>query len=382
MKIALYYPWVYLTSGAERTILEVTGRSRHSWTIFTNRFEAQNTFPEFAQRDMRVLSSVSVKRSVGAAARAGLKILTQRLPMEQFDALLVVCEGLGDCVVFRNANRPVLCICLTPLRIAFDQHYRERYMDGKGLGRRLAVSIAARLFRWVDRRVWRRYARVICISEEVKGRVLRGGLAPESRLEVAYVGLGVDPPEPSDKLGDYFLLPGRIMWTKNIELGISAFQRFRSMKPEFERFRLIITGIVDHKSKAYLARLQELAGRDSNIEFCIHPSDAELTEIYSNAYGVLFTAFNEDWGIVPLEGMAFGKPVVVCNRGGPRESVEHGVQGFCEDPEPEAFARRMAELAADEDLARRMGTAGRSHSRRFSWDHFTERVDECIEASC
>jgi hypothetical protein len=43
MKVALYYPWVYLTSGAERTILELTGRSRHEWTIFTNRFEPENT---------------------------------------------------------------------------------------------------------------------------------------------------------------------------------------------------------------------------------------------------------------------------------------------------------------------------------------------------
>ena len=45
MKVALYYPWVYLTSGAERTILELTAHSRHQWTIFTNRFDPDGTFP-------------------------------------------------------------------------------------------------------------------------------------------------------------------------------------------------------------------------------------------------------------------------------------------------------------------------------------------------
>jgi len=382
VNVALYYPWLYLTSGAERTILEVTGRSRHCWTIFTNRFEPQNTFPGFADRKVVALSPVSVKRSVAAAARAGFKILMQRLPMERYDALVIVCEGLGDCVLFRNASRPVFCICLTPLRIAFDPLYRERYMQSHGMGTRLAVAAAAQLFRWVDRRAWRRYARVICISEEVKSRVLRGKLAPMSRLEVAYVGLGVDPPEPSDRFGDYFLLPGRIMWTKNVELGIKAFQRFREMTPEFGRFRLIVAGIVDNKSEPYLARLKEMAGGDSSIEFRIHPTDAELAELYAGAYAVLFTAFNEDWGIVPLEGMAFGKPVVVANRGGPRESVQHGIQGFCEEPDPDAFARRMAELAADIDLAREMGRAGRVHSRQFSWDRFTEKIDDSIDAHC
>ncbi|MBI4719044.1 MAG: glycosyltransferase [Planctomycetes bacterium] len=382
MKVALYYPWVYLTSGAERTILELTGRSRHRWTIFTNRFDRRHTFPGFAQREVVELPAVPVRRSLTAVARAALRLLTQRLPVKGFDALLVVCEGLGDVVVFRTHGLPTLCLCLTPLRIVFDEVYRAQYMAGRGWLNRTLVTLGAPVFRWIDRLAWRRYAHVFCISEEARRRALRGKLAPAERMEISHVGLGFYPPAPALHFGDYFLLPGRIMWTKNLELGIAAFREFRCRDGRAGGFRLIIAGIVDEKSKPYLERLRALADGEPAIEFRIFPTDDELRDLYDRCYAVLFTSFNEDWGIVPIEGMAFGKPVVAVNRGGPRESVQHGVQGYLEEPTPEAFAVRMAELAADEDAARRMGQAGRQRARLFSWDRLTDQIDDKIDELC
>ncbi len=382
MKIALYYPWVYLTSGAERSILELIRRSRHQWTIFTNRFEPETTFPGLSDCDIVRLPEVSVKRSPLNVARAWLRLLTQRLPLEGFDALLVVCEGLGDMVVFRNSTLPTFNLCLTPLRVAFDDIYQRRCLAEKGPLERAVIRAGCAGFRMIDRLAWRRYRRIFCISEEVRGRVLRRRLAPPDKLEVVYVGLGFEPPNPKGHFGDYFLLPGRIMWTKNIELGIQAFRRFRSSAPAFAGFRLVIAGIVDRKSQPYFERLKSMAAGDPGIEFRVHPSDEELADLYDHAYGVLFTAFNEDWGIVPIEGMAFGKPVIATNSGGPRESVQHGVQGFLEPPEVEPFAARMAELAGDRELALRMGRCGRERSRVFTWETFTQRIDGEIEAAC
>ncbi|MCP4589395.1 MAG: glycosyltransferase family 4 protein [bacterium] len=379
MKVALYYPWVYLTSGAERTILELTGRSCHEWTIFTNLFEPQTTFPGFAQRKVIRLTPVSVKRSLSAVARAGMRLLRQRLPLEGYDALVVVCEGLGDFVVFGAPRIPVVNLCLTPLRIVFDPHYRANYLSDRGWLTRAIVRLGSPGYRWIDRRAWRRYDHAFCISEEVRQRVLRGRLAPSEKLEVSYVGLGLLPENPSYTLERFFLLPGRVMWTKNIELGIRAFQQFVSSRPEFADFRLVIAGIVDDKSRPYLAKLKALAGSDERIEFHVSPSDDELHELYDSCYATLFTAFNEDWGIVPIEGMAFGKPAIATNRGGPRESVQHGVQGFLEEPEVPAFARRMAELASDPERVRQMSRPARERAKLFTWDRLTGRVDGKLE---
>src|SRR5690606_25009402 len=147
----------------------------------------------------------------------------------------------------------------------------------------------------------------------------------------------------------------------------------KALRPDLSHFRLVIAGIVDRKSQPYFEKLKALTGGDPGVEFRVHPSDAELAGQYDHCYAVLFAAFHEDWGIVPIEGMAFGKPAIATNRGGPRESVQHGVQGFLEEPEVEAFARRMAELAGDAELARRMGQAGRERAKIFTWETFTER---------
>jgi glycosyltransferase involved in cell wall biosynthesis len=379
MHIALYYPWLYLTSGAERSILELTRHSRHQWTLYTNRFEPENTFPGLSSCDVRVLSPVSVKRSVWATAAGCLRIMTQPLPLEEHDALVVVCEGLGDLAVLRNTKRPAVCVCLTPLRVAFDPIYRARVLQDRGWISRFAVRVGAALFRAVDRLAWKRYSRIICISEEARQRAVRGNLAFPEEVEVVHPGLGFRPLRPSHQFEKYFLLPGRIMWTKNIELGIRAYKLFRQENPDLADFRLVIAGIVDRKSESYLASLRELARDTAGIEFRIHPSDRELEELYESCYTVLFTAFNEDWGIVPIEGMSFGKPVISVDRGGPRESITHGVQGYLENPEPQAFADNLASLARDPERAREMGLAGHARSQFYTWTNFAGRIDDRLD---
>src|SRR5207302_9764635 len=66
MRVGLYYPWIYLTSGAERVILELSGRSRHQWTLLTSHFAPEQTFPGFADRKVVELDRVPVDRSIGA----------------------------------------------------------------------------------------------------------------------------------------------------------------------------------------------------------------------------------------------------------------------------------------------------------------------------
>jgi len=379
MRVGLYYPWIYLTSGAERVILELSGRSRHEWTLFTSHFAPAQTFPGFAERKVVELDRVPVDRSIGAVARAAAKVMQLRLPLEELDALVVVCEGVGDLVTFRNHRIPSLCICLTPLRLVFDPEYRERTRNGRGPLARLAVAAGSLAFREIDRRAWRHYRRIFCISEEAKRRASAGRLASDDRMEVLHVGLGVDSAQPSDIFEPFFLIAGRMMWTKNIQLGIEAFRQLLRTTPAAKNFRLVIAGIVDKKSEPYLEQLRAHA-EGLPVEFRVFPNDAELKELYRTCYGLLFTAFNEDWGIVPLEAMAFGKPVVAVNRGGPRETVVSGVNGFLAEPVAEEFASAMADLVNHPDEARRIGARGYEHSRRYSWSKFTERIDEAIDA--
>ncbi|MFN3326656.1 MAG: hypothetical protein ACK5AZ_24440 [Bryobacteraceae bacterium] len=91
MRIAQYYPWVYLKSGIERTMIELVKRSRHEHTIFTNRFDRDGTFPEFRDAQVVTLGEVSVRRSLGIVAGAARTIALQKPDLRGFDAVLVHC---------------------------------------------------------------------------------------------------------------------------------------------------------------------------------------------------------------------------------------------------------------------------------------------------
>jgi glycosyltransferase involved in cell wall biosynthesis len=379
MKVALYYPWIYLPGGAERVILGLVQNSQYEWEIFTSRYESESTFPEFRDLKVTQLGTVSVKRTLREVMGAGARILTQKLPLEGFDALVVVSDGVGDFTIFRNSSIPVFCCCLTPLRVAFDSAYRKGALARLNPVHAMVYRVAAACFRQLDRMAWKGYKEVFFISRESARRAAEGGLIRANTATITHPGLGVRGEFVSSRSDPYFLIAGRLMWTKNIELGIRAFRSLLEQNPGLGHFRLVIAGIVDRKSVPYFEYLKTLAAGEERIEFRPFPSDEELRVLYRNCRAVVFTPFNEDWGIVPLEAMSFGKPVVAVNRGGPTESIEHGVQGFLCEPDPEEFALHMGLLASNTDLAERMGTAGILHSRKFTWQAFVAPVDNALE---
>lgn len=374
-RIAVYYPWLYLTSGAERTILEIARRSRHRITIFTNEYQPGATFPELQQMDVRVLSRVPVERSLRSVASAATRLLSQELDLSEFDGLLVVCEGLGDLVALRQRRIPVFCLCLTPLRIAFDPVYRKRYLASRSVLHRLVVRAGTVLYRGVDRIAWRRYRRIFTISEEVKTRILAGRLAPAEKMRTLHPGVELSAYTPSPPAERTFFVPGRIMWTKNLELAIQAFQLFRETAPQPSTWKLVIAGIVDRKSEPYLDRLRALASGDPAIEFHVHPSDIQMRAQYAACFATLFTAFNEDWGLVLIEAMASGKPVVAVNRGGPKEIVRHEHDGLLSEPDPGVFASAMGRLASEPGLYERLSSNAPSSAARFGWGPFVDALD-------
>src|SRR3954452_21358163 len=79
LRLAIYYPWLYLRSGGERTIYELVSRSRHDWTIITNRYDAGSTYPEFKNLNIVQMDNVSVRRTFKAVAGAAFRILFQKL---------------------------------------------------------------------------------------------------------------------------------------------------------------------------------------------------------------------------------------------------------------------------------------------------------------
>jgi glycosyltransferase involved in cell wall biosynthesis len=127
-----------------------------------------------------------------------------------------------------------------------------------------------------------------------------------------------------------------------------------------------------------LAQVRDRAtelGVDSRVRLPGLVADDELLELYRNARAVLYAPVDEDFGYVTIQAFLAGKPVVTSkDSGGVLEWVEHGITGLVTDGSPEQVGAALDELASDEELARRMGEAGRERVRDLNWPDVVSRL--------
>lgn len=389
MRLAVYHPWVYLPGGIERCLVELFERSRHDWTLYTHHFEPAATFPALAGAHVvRLAPGVSTRRSLGPLAFAAGVLATARVPptRARVAALLVSSEGLGDFVALR-APVPAAVYCHTPLKILHDPTTRARLAE-RSPGTARVLDLVGPAFARVDRVAWRRYRHAFANSEETRRRIRTAGLVPAGPLEVLPPGVDSSyfhPGAPGDgsswRAGAArFVAPGRIMWQKNLELAIDSAAELAGRGIPVE---LTLAGFVDHKSVAYLAQLRARslrAGLEMRVE--TNPSDDRLRDLYRSAAAVLLTAPGEDFGIVALEAMACGTPVLALDASGYRESVEDSRTGYLLPADPIRFADAMARLSVDPGAAQRRGRIAEAAVRRaaeFSWQRFAARIDDVME---
>ena len=140
-------------------------------------------------------------------------------------------------------------------------------------------------------------------------------------------------------------------------------------------FRLLVVG-----SGPEEARLRALAG--STVELLGWRSDAEVADLYARCRALLFPGV-EDFGIVLLEAMASGKPVIAFERGGARETVIPLEQGI-DSPTGLFFASQTADALVDAirrfeaNAHRFVPKALRAHAEAFDRPLFKERISACV----
>jgi glycosyltransferase involved in cell wall biosynthesis len=377
MKIALFHPWIHTKGGIERTILEIVKRSRHKYTIFTMNYVKKKTFPEFKKFDVKTLSK---KLKIGKdlykwGYSFGKEILLQQINLSGFDAFNIHTGGVGEIIAINNHEIPIVCYCHTILRSAHNM-YNEYINQFSGF-QRLKVSLGLSIYRFFEKWAWKYFDLVLCNSKNVRKRILGANLAPSNKINVLHPGVDTKRFKQG-KFGNYFLCPGRIGFYKRTMLAAKAFKEFK--KKSKKRFKLIIAGHVSDKDKSYLKKLKAFVRGDKDIKLILSPSDQQLLKLYKNCYAVLFSAMDEDWGLVPLEGMASGKPVISVNEGGPKENIINGSVGYLVNPSPEAFAKKMLLLSKSIARTRAMGKRARKHVMKYDWDNFVKKFDDYMES--
>ena len=190
-------------------------------------------------------------------------------------------------------------------------------------------------------------------------------------------GTDVVPVHPPSDLSDfrpprrggYLLTVSRLDPPKRLDLLIAAMRHVRA------RVELWIAGIGPDEE-----RLRELAQADKRIRFLGFVNDDALLDLYARALVVLYAPFQEDFGLVALEAMGAGKPVITTSdAGGARELVLDGRTGYVTDPRAEAIAARVEKLVGRRGRARRMGLHGRQLAGEITWQRVCSTLLEGLE---
>jgi glycosyltransferase involved in cell wall biosynthesis len=238
----------------------------------------------------------------------------------------------------------------------------DRFTDyfGQGLKARLIYGPIAHLLRKWDAASASRVHHFVANSEHVAGRI-RNYYGREAD-SVIYPPVDTDFFVPADKEPeDYHLVVSALAPYKRLDLAIDCFNRRGEL--------LVIVGTGPEER-----RLRERAG--PHIRFLGSVSKEELRRLYQGCKAALLPGV-EDFGIVPLEAQACGRPVVALREGGALESVREAETGvFFEEPSPEALS-----AAIDKVSSLSLNKADLRHwAQRFSRQRFKAQIRDFIES--
>lgn len=372
MRVALIHDWLNGMRGAEK-VLEALCELYPDAEIFTL-FYKQN-------KVSKIISSHKVEGSIlnkipgfGQAYRNMLPFFpaaVERFDLSGFD--LVVSSS--HCVAKGVKPDPKalhICFCHSPMRYVWDR-FDDYFSDAKSgqLKRYIARAICLNLRRW-DVQSSSRVDLFISNSEFVKRRIKKYYDRP-STVIYPFANIDFYTPEETQKENKLFLAVSALVPYKRIGDIVEAFRGLDE--------KLIIVGDGPEKKK-----LMHIA--PSNVEFVGWLSSDSLLDYYRSCQGLIFPGV-EDFGIVPVEAQACGKPVIALAEGGALETVKGPIIGIDNGHYPNAtglFFKKPGAAYIVEAIKRFKtmkfdNRASRNNAIRFSREVFVNSMTEFINES-
>jgi glycosyltransferase involved in cell wall biosynthesis len=357
-RVAVVHEWLTNPGGSEQVVLELLEMFPRA-ELYTSIY-GPGPWPEpIARRDVHI----SYLNRVPGAARHYQKLLPfvsrayRSFDLSGYDLILSSNHACAKNVITPPGVLHV-CYCHTPMRYAWE----KRFLEGEEIGTvgRLALPALLPLLRRQDLAGSASPDVFVANSRHVAERIERYYGRPS---------VVVNPPVDVERfLGlahapeDYFLVFGRVVPYKRVELAVAACARL-GRKLKVAGGGRALEGV----------RAQTPPGAD--VEFLGKVSDEECDRLLSGARALLFPG-EEDFGIVPVEAQAAGVPVIAYGVGGAGETVLDGRTGVLFDEQsPAGLAgaiERFDGLALDPDAAR-------ENARRFGRERFCAEMADVID---
>lgn len=367
-RVAIAHDYLTQRGGAEKVVLSMS-RAFPDAPIYALLYDPENTYPEFAERDIRVsrLNAFGIFRKYH---RAALPILPFAANSMHIDADVVVTSSSGWAHGFKTNGRK-LVHCHSPARWLYlpDMYLGE---DSGLLKRAVLAATSGRLRAW-DRRAAHSVDRYFAVSTLIQQRIADAyGIAadvlpsPVAMPDVAAVEpvaevsqwLSADgAPDPNEA---FYLCVSRLLPYKNVDAVVGAF----AGRPQ----RLVVVGRGPDAERI-------AARKTPNVLMLSDLTDGQMAWLYQHCRALVAASY-EDFGLTPIEAAVWGKPSVVLRWGGFLDTVDEGITGvFFDKPEAAAIAEaldRFETSSFDPDKIRR-------HVEQFTEARYAERLHAAVD---
>jgi glycosyltransferase involved in cell wall biosynthesis len=357
-RVAIVHDYLTQRGGAERVVLALASALPGA-PIYTSFYAPDETFPEFADLDVRTMAMnrIGVLRD---HHRLALPVLASAFSRLRVAADVAICSSTGWAHGADVSGRCVV-YCHSPARWLWA---KDQYLPpGSSIAKRATMAVLERPLRAWDVRAARRADRYLVNSSLIRDRVKRAYDIDAEVVPPPFT-LAVDGPRRPPVRGlepGFFLCVSRLLVYKNVRQVVEAFAALPDQ-------RLVVVG-----SGPDEAAVRAAAGH--NVSFTGTVGDEELAWLYANAIGLVAGSY-EDFGITPLEAAAFGVPVAALRWGGFLDTVRDGETGvFFDRPDPGLIRDAVVRL-----LDRPWDRAGLvAHAATFSEDRFAARIRSVVD---
>jgi len=358
-RVAIAHDYLTQLGGAEKIVLSMS-RAFPEAPIYTMLYDPETTYPEFAERDVRV-SAANKFAPLRKHHRVGLPIYPLVAQSVFIDADVVLTSTSGWSHGFRTNGRKLI-YCYSPARWLY---LSDKYLGAEsGLIKRSALALTRPYLKAWDRRQALAADKYYAISTLIKGRIA-DTYGIDAEVMFAPVAMSqtfsTEPIAEMDSSGeDFYLVVSRLLPYKNVDVIVRAFAGSDR--------KLVVVG---KGPDAEL--LREM--KTPNVLMLSDLTDGQMAWLYKNCRALIAASY-EDYGLTPIEAGVWGRPSVALRFGGFLDTIDEGVTGmYFDEPEPRAIddaLDRFEAAAFDPDKIRR-------HVEQFTEDVFTEKLHTAVD---
>ena len=358
MKVAIIHYWLVGMRGGEKVVEALLDLYPQA-DIYTHVVDHDSISAKLSDR-VKSTSFISKLPQAVKRYQSYLPLMPyalEELDLTDYDLIISSESGPAKGVVTSPESLHV-CYCHSPMRYVWDMYHE--YTNEAGFLKKLIMSWLIHKIRIWDLASSFRVDHFIANSSFIGRRISK---YYHRDSEVIFPPIDVSQFEISETIEDYFLIVGQLVAYKNVELAVKAFN-------ESGR-RLVIIGEGDESG-----RLKALAGK--NIEFLGYQSFDVVKAHFSRCNALIFPGV-EDFGMVPVETMASGRPVIALAKGGALDSVVDGVSGvFFNDPTVTSLNDAVSRFERDIDSFNPREI--RKHAANFDILVFQKKVTHFINS--